>query len=44
MEAYRQRLFPGGTTIEGVMSLQKNGFEASVASAVQAAVEKDKML
>ena len=35
---------PGGTTIEGVLSLQKNGFEAAVASAVQAAIEKDKLL
>jgi len=35
---------PGGTTIEGVLSLQKNGFEASVAAAVNAAVEKDKLL
>lgn len=35
---------PGGTTIEGVLSLQKNGFEAAVAAAVDAAVEKDKRL
>ena len=35
---------PGGTTIEGVLSLQKNGFEAVVAAAVDAAVEKDKRL
>lgn len=35
---------PGGTTIEGVLSLQKSGFEAAVAAAVQAAVEKDKLL
>lgn len=33
---------PGGTTIEGVLSLQRDGFEAAVANAVQAAVEKDK--
>lgn len=32
---------PGGTTIEGVLSLQENGFEAAVAKAVQAAVDKD---
>ncbi len=32
---------PGGTTIEGVLSLQENGFESAVAKAVQAAVEKD---
>lgn len=35
---------PGGTTIEGVLSLQKNGFESSVAAAVNAAVEKDRLL
>ena len=35
---------PGGTTIEGVLSLRENGFEAAVARAVQAAVEKDKLL
>ena len=35
---------PGGTTIEGVLTLQKEGFEAAVADAVQAAVEKDKKL
>ncbi|MBQ5968598.1 MAG: pyrroline-5-carboxylate reductase [Clostridia bacterium] len=35
---------PGGTTIEGVLSLQKDGFEAAVANAVRAAVEKDAKL
>ncbi len=35
---------PGGTTIEGVCSLQENGFEAAVEKAVQAAYEKDKKL
>lgn len=35
---------PGGTTIEGVTSLQNNGFEAAVMDAVQAAVDKDKRL
>lgn len=35
---------PGGTTIEGVTSLQKNGFEDAVISAVQAAFDKDKKL
>lgn len=35
---------PGGTTIEGVLSLQKDGFESAVANAVQAAVDKDKKL
>ncbi|MCR4926170.1 MAG: pyrroline-5-carboxylate reductase [Clostridiales bacterium] len=32
---------PGGTTIEGVTSLQADGFEAAVTNAVDAAVEKD---
>lgn len=35
---------PGGITIEGVLSLQKNRFEASVADAVQAACDRDKQL
>ncbi len=35
---------PGGTTIEGVASLQKDGFENSVLNAVEKAVEKDKKL
>lgn len=35
---------PGGTTIEGVLSLQKDGFEAAVCNAVNAAFEKDKKL
>ena len=35
---------PGGTTIEGVTSLQKDGFEKSVIGAVQAAFDKDKKL
>lgn len=35
---------PGGTTIEGVVALQQNGFEAAVLSAVRASVEKDKKL
>ena len=35
---------PGGTTIEGVTSLQKDGFEAAVMNAVQAAIDKDKKL
>ncbi len=35
---------PGGTTIEGVASLQKDGFEASVTAAVEAAINKDKKL
>lgn len=35
---------PGGTTIEGIAALQKDGFEAAVADAVKAAVEKDKRL
>ena len=35
---------PGGTTIEGIAALQKDGFEAAVADAVRAAVEKDSRL
>ena len=35
---------PGGTTIEGIAALQQCGFEAAVAEAVKAAVEKDKRL
>ncbi len=35
---------PGGTTIEGVMSLQKDGFEKAVHNAVNKAVEKDSKL
>lgn len=35
---------PGGTTIEGVLSLQADGFEAAVHNAVEKAVEKDKSL
>ena len=35
---------PGGTTIEGVMSLQKDGFEKAIYNAVNKAVEKDSKL
>lgn len=35
---------PGGTTIEGVASLQENEFESSVQKAVDASFEKDKRL
>ena len=35
---------PGGTTIEGVLALQKDGFESAVADAVQSAFEKDRKL
>ena len=35
---------PGGTTIEGVISLQADGFETAVHNAVKKAVEKDKKL
>ncbi len=35
---------PGGTTIEGVTSLQENGFESTVMNAVQASFDKDKKL
>ena len=33
---------PGGTTIEGIVSLQKDGFESAVCNAVDAALQKDK--
>lgn len=35
---------PGGTTIEGVISLEEDGFNAAVISAVQKAAEKSKKL
>ena len=35
---------PGGTTVEGVYALQQKCFEASVISAVDAVIEKDKKL
>lgn len=35
---------PGGTTIEGVVSLQKDGFETAVTNAVDAALDKDKKI
>lgn len=35
---------PGGTTIEGVASLQQNGFEAAVLEAAAASFEKDQRL
>ena len=35
---------PGGTTIEGVTSLQKDGFESAVQNAVDRAIEKDSKL
>ena len=35
---------PGGTTIEGVCSLQKNAFESSVIEAVDATLAKDKFI
>ena len=35
---------PGGTTIEGVTSLQADGFEAAIHNAVDKAVEKDNKL
>lgn len=35
---------PGGTTIEGVLSLQADGFESAVHNAVNKAVEKDSKL
>ena len=35
---------PGGTTIEGVTSLQSDGFESAVCNAVDKALDKDKKL
>ena len=35
---------PGGTTIEGVVSLQADGFENAIHKAVDKALEKDKKL
>lgn len=35
---------PGGTTVEGVASLQRDGFEAAVINAVEASLDKDKKL
>ncbi len=35
---------PGGTTIEGVASLQTNAFEASVINAIDAVIAKDKKI
>lgn len=35
---------PGGTTIEGVCALQRQGFEAAVQAAVDASLEKDRRL
>ena len=35
---------PGGTTIEGVASLQADAFDAAIARAVDAALEKDKRI
>ena len=35
---------PGGTTIEGVCSLEANGFETALCKAFDAVYEKDKRL
>ena len=35
---------PGGTTIEGVTTLQAKGFEAAVVAAFDAVLEKDKKI
>lgn len=35
---------PGGTTIEGISSLQKSGFEATLTKAFDAVLEKDKLI
>ena len=32
---------PGGITVEGVFALQENGFQDSIAKAVQAVIQKD---
>ncbi len=44
MELVDQVCSPGGTTIEGVLSLQANGFESALAQAFDAVLEKDKHL
>ncbi len=35
---------PGGTTIEGVCSLREDGFEAAVHNAIDAVIEKDRLI
>ena len=35
---------PGGTTIEGVHTLKRLGFETAIQQAVQAIIEKDRSL
>ena len=35
---------PGGTTIEGVRALVREGFEAAVQAAVEASTDKDRKL
>lgn len=35
---------PGGTTIEGIAALQKNGFESTIMAAFDAVLEKDKRI
>ena len=35
---------PGGTTVEGLLALQRGGFEPAVHAAVQAVLEKDKRM
>ena len=35
---------PGGTTIEGVHTLKRLGFESAVQQAVRAVIEKDRQL
>lgn len=35
---------PAGTTIDGVLALQKNGFETAVSEAIQAVIDRDKQL
>lgn len=44
MDLIDQVSSPGGTTIEGVLSLSENGFTSSIVKAVDATIEKDRRL
>ena len=35
---------PGGTTIEGICSLEQNGFESTIVNAFDAVLQKDKWI